>query len=104
MPQLAAWHRKYGKRGLVIIGNHAPEFRYEKELENVQKATRELGIQYAVCLDNDFKNWKAYRNRYWPTKYLVDKKGILRYFTIGEGNYPSTEIMIERLLAETPQS
>ena len=88
----------------MIIGNHAPEFRHERKLENVRREVKALGIHYPVCIDNDFVNWKAYRNRYWPTKYLVDKRGIIRYVRIGEGGYASTEAMIERLLGESPGS
>ena len=98
---MAAWHKKYAKRGLVIIANHAPEFSHERKLENVRRAVKKLGVEYPVCLDNDFANWKAYRNRYWPTRYLVDKKGVIRSFRIGEGDHAATEAMIERLLAES---
>ncbi|MFQ5912542.1 MAG: hypothetical protein ACE5JS_05120 [Nitrospinota bacterium] len=104
MPQLAAWHRKYGKRGLVIIGNHAPEFRHERRFENVRREVKELRIEYPVSIDNDFVNWKAYGNRYWPTKYVIDKKGLIRHVRIGEGGYAKTEAMIERLLADKYES
>jgi len=104
VPQLAAWHKKFGPRGLVIIGNHAPEFGYEKKLENVRRAVKELGVVYPVTIDNDFTNWKAYKNRYWPTKYVIDKGGVIQYVQIGEGDYANTERLIEKLLAERPGS
>lgn len=85
---------------MVVISNHAPEFAHEKSVENVKKAIKELNVPYPVVMDNDFVNWNVYRNRYWPTKYLIDKKGKVRFKTIGEGNYERTEAMIKQLLAE----
>ncbi len=69
-------------------------------MENVKKAIKRLNVPYPVVMDNDFVNWRAYHNRYWPTKYLIDKKGIVRFKTIGEGNHARTEEMINTLLAE----
>ena len=101
LPYLKIWHSKYADDGLVIIGVHAPEFEFEKNLENVRKAVADYGIGWAVALDNDFKTWKAYENRYWPAKYLIDKDGIVRYTHFGEGAYGETEIKIQELLIET---
>ena len=84
----------------MVIGNHAPEFAFEKSEENVRKSLTRLNVPFAVVMDNDFQNWNAYRNRYWPTKYLIDKKGVVRFKTIGEGNYERTEAVIKTLLAE----
>lgn len=100
LPTLRSWHERYRHRGLVIIGNHAPEFDFEKSRENVEAAIARLRVPYPVVMDNQFANWKAYRNRYWPTKYLIDKRGIVRFQTIGEGNHARTEAMILQLLAE----
>ena len=94
------YHSKYKDQGLVIIGNHFPEFSYEKELENVKKAVAQYGIEYAVAQDNDGATWRAYENRYWPTLYLIDKQGHIRYVHIGEGNYKETEKNIKALLTE----
>ena len=94
------YHSKYKDQGLVIIGNHFPEFSYEKELENVKKAVAQYGIEYAVAQDNDGATWRAYENRYWPTLYLIDKQGHIRYVHIGEGNYNETEENIKALLTE----
>lgn len=101
IPSLRDWHQKYSSEGLVIIGNHYPEFAYEEDLENLKNAVNELQISYAVVQDNDGENWRAYRNRYWPTLYLIDKKGHVRYVHIGEGAYDKTEIAIQELLAES---
>ncbi|GAB4415814.1 MAG: hypothetical protein Kow002_01190 [Anaerolineales bacterium] len=95
------WHNKYVDDGLIIIGNHYPEFSYEKELDNLQDAILRLDIPYAVAQDNDGATWRAYKNRYWPTLYLIDKRGHLRYKHIGEGKYAQTEQVIQALLAES---
>lgn len=102
IPQLRDWHTKYEKDGLTIVGVHSPEFFWEKSYERVVKATRELGVRYPVVQDNDFAIWRRFRNRYWPAAVLVDRKGVVRYTHIGEGDYAETEAMIRRLLAEAP--
>lgn len=94
------WDQKYRDQGLVIIGNHYPEFSYEENLANLQAAVAEHGIEYAVAQDNDGATWRAYKSRYWPTLYLIDKNGHLRYVHIGEGRYDETEAAIKSLLAE----
>ena len=95
------WHKVYQNQGLVIIGNHYPEFSHEKDLDNLKQAVNELRIEYPVAQDNDGTTWRAYNNQYWPTLYLIDKKGNLRYMHIGEGAYEETEAAIQTLLAET---
>jgi len=94
-------HSKYKDQGLVIIGNHYPEFSYERELDNVKDAVDRFGIEYAVAQDNEGKTWRAYKNHYWPTMYLIDKQGHIRYVHIGEGRYQETEQNVQALLAET---
>lgn len=100
IPSLREWHDRYADEGLVIIGNHYPEFAHEAKLENLKDAVQRLDIQYAVAQDNDGQTWNAYANRYWPTLYLIDKRGDLRYKHIGEGAYSETEAAIKALLAE----
>lgn len=78
-PYLNAWYDKYEKDGLVIIGVHAPEFAFEKTENNVREASQKANIRYPVALDNDFKTWNAYANRYWPAKYLIDQNGNIVY-------------------------
>lgn len=97
---MRGWHEQYAGQGLVIIGNHYPEFSYEEDLGNLEQAVADLGIPYAVVQDNDGLNWRAYQNRYWPTLYLIDKFGHLRYIHVGEGRYPETEQAIRALLDE----
>jgi len=101
MPALKEWHSKYKDDGLVIIGNHFPEFSYEADLENLKGAIARNNIQYAVAQDNDGTTWQAYKNHYWPALYLIDKQGHIRYVNIGEGRYKETEENIQALLEET---
>ena len=101
IPSLRDWHDKYRSQGLTIIGNHYPEFGYEEDLDNLRGAVNELGIEYPVAQDNEGYTWRAYKNRYWPTLYLIDKQGHIRYVHIGEGAYAETEEVIKALLSES---
>jgi alkyl hydroperoxide reductase subunit AhpC len=100
IPQLRGWYERYAAEGLGIVGVHSPEFFWEKPYEKVVEATKRLGVRYPVVQDNDFVIWKRWGVRAWPTTILVDRKGIVRYRHIGEGEYLETEAMIRRLLAE----
>ncbi|MGH8552925.1 MAG: redoxin domain-containing protein [Methylococcales bacterium] len=99
-PYVKEWHRTYADRGLVIIGVHSPEFKYEHDVEGVKRYLTEHDIRYAVPIDNDFSTWNRYGNRYWPAMYLIDKQGVIRSVRIGEGGYQETERVIQNLLAE----
>ena len=100
LPYVKSWHRKYAGDNFTVIGIHTPEFSSEKEFSNVQRQARNLGIEYPVVTDNEYKTWDAYDQQYWPVVYLIDKKGIIRYMHIGEGAYDETEHQIETLIAE----
>src|SRR5918995_6098215 len=100
LPYLVDWNQKYSDKGLVIVGIHAPEFEFEKNINNVKQAVTRFGIEYPVLLDNDHRTWDAFQNSYWPRKYLVDSEGFIRYDHIGEGGYVETENAIRNLLAE----
>jgi thiol-disulfide isomerase/thioredoxin len=100
IPSLREWYKKYKDQGFVVVGNHFPEFARERELNNLKEAIVQWEITYPVVQDNDGKIWSAYNNRYWPTLYLIDKNGHLRYTHIGEGSYQETEAAIQSLLAE----
>ena len=100
-PYLKKWHQKYAENGLVIVGVHSPEFEFERSLENVMAATIKHGLEYPVAQDNGFATWRAYTNRYWPAKYLIDKNGYIRYTHFGEGAYSETEQKIVELLTES---
>jgi len=103
LPYLKDWHDKYADDGMVIIGVHTPEFKFEKEIANVEAAVKGFGVMYPVAMDNDYRTWNAYGNRWWPHKYLIDKNGKVRYDHIGEGGYAETESQIVRLLKEINQ-
>lgn len=100
LPYLNVWHEKYGDHGLTIVGVHTPDFAFEKEQPNVAAAIKKYGVQYPVVQDNDYGTWRAYGNRYWPRKYLIDIDGFIVYDHIGEGAYPETEAKIQELLVE----
>jgi thiol-disulfide isomerase/thioredoxin len=99
LPFLRRMHDRY-KPDFTVVGVHSPEFAFERSVQNVERAVRERGLEYPVGLDNDFAAWNAYGNRYWPTMYLIDRAGQIRYTQIGEGNYGCTETAIRTLLAE----
>ncbi len=100
IPYVRAWAEKYKDQGLVVIGVHAPEFAFEKNLDNVKKAIADFKIGYPVAIDNDYRIWRAFENNYWPAHYLIDAKGQVRYQHFGEGNYRQTEQAIQDLLRE----
>jgi thiol-disulfide isomerase/thioredoxin len=99
-PSIEGWNQKYSRQGLVVIGNHYPEFSYEADLGHLKQSVSDLGITYAVAQDNQGDTWKAYNNAYWPTIYLIDKRGHIRYVHIGEGAYDVTEKAIQDLFTE----
>jgi cytochrome c biogenesis protein CcdA/thiol-disulfide isomerase/thioredoxin len=100
IPYVRAWAEKYKDEGLVVIGVHAPEFAFEKDLRNVKRAVSDLAIAYPVAVDNDYAVWRAFNNRYWPAHYFIDAKGNIRHHHFGEGNYEQSERVIQKLLAE----
>ena len=100
-PYVKEWHAQYSDQGLVVIAIHSPEFNYERSTDRVKEYINEHKIPYAVPIDNDFETWRKYRNRFWPTLYLIDKQGIIQYVKIGEGGYEETNRQIQRLLAKT---
>ena len=99
-PYINAWYDKYHDKGLEIIGVHTPEFDFEKNRNNVASAVKKFGIKYPVVQDNDYSTWIAYRNQYWPRKYLIDIDGFIAFDQIGEGGYADMEKKIQELLAE----
>jgi cytochrome c biogenesis protein CcdA/thiol-disulfide isomerase/thioredoxin len=100
LPYVKAWAEKYRDQGLVVIGVHAPEFAFERNVGNVTKAMKDLGINYPVAIDNDFKIWRAFNNEYWPAHYFADAQGRIRYHHFGEGEYAESERVIQQLLRE----
>ncbi|MGY2217184.1 MULTISPECIES: cytochrome c biogenesis protein DipZ [unclassified Pseudomonas] len=100
LPYVKAWAEKYRDQGLVVIGVHAPEFAFERDVNNVTKAMKDLGITYPVAIDNNYKIWRAFNNQYWPAHYFADAKGQIRYHHFGEGDYAESERVIQQLLRE----
>ncbi len=100
LPYVQAWHERYRDTGLTVIGVHTPEFTFAQYESNVERGIREFGLTYPIVIDSNRELWKAFANRYWPTKYLLDKDGYLRYGHFGEGAYLETEQVIQELLRE----
>jgi len=100
LPYVKAWSQKYRDMGLVVIGVHAPEFAFERNIDNVKKATHDLGVDYPVAIDNNYAIWRAFGNQYWPAHYFVDAQGRVRHHHFGEGEYEQSEKVIQQLLVE----
>jgi thiol-disulfide isomerase/thioredoxin len=100
LPYVRAWAEKYKDRGLVVIGVHAPEFAFEKNIDNVRRAAKAMRVDYPIAIDNDYAIWRAFKNEYWPALYFVDAQGRIRHHHFGEGEYEQSEMIIQRLLAE----
>ena len=101
LPHVTAWYEKYKDSNFVIVGVHTPEFAFEKKTENVVNAIKQFKIHYPVAQDNDYKTWRAYKNRYWPAKYLIDSSGRIRKTHFGEGEYEEMEGAIRQLIEES---
>ena len=104
LPYVRAWSEKYRNHGLLVIGIHAPEFSFEKNINNVRWAVKELRVDYPVAVDNEHVIWRAFSNQYWPALYFVDAQGRIRHYHFGEGAYPQSEMVIQRLLMEAGAS
>ena len=100
LPHVREWAERYRDHGLVVIGVHAPEFAFERNLGNVQRAVKDLKVTYPVAIDNDFSIWRGFNNRYWPAHYFIDAQGRIRAHHFGEGNYAQSEQTIRKLLRE----
>ncbi|MDX6664549.1 MAG: hypothetical protein QOG68_755, partial [Solirubrobacteraceae bacterium] len=100
LPYLKAWYAKYHAAGLEIVGVHSPEFSFEKDAGNVERAIRSDGLTYPVVQDNNLDTWQAWGNNAWPAEYLIDASGKVRHVAIGEGDYGASENAIRSLLAE----
>jgi thiol-disulfide isomerase/thioredoxin len=100
LPHVRAWAEKYKDRGLVVIGVHSPEFAFEKNIDNVRQAAKDMRIDYPIAVDSDHAIWRAFKNEYWPALYFVDARGHIRHHVFGEGEYDKSEFVIQQLLAE----
>jgi peptide-methionine (R)-S-oxide reductase len=104
LPFLKRWHERYSDKGLTIIGVHSPEFDAEKKIENLRREVASLGIRYPVVTDNNYETWRTYKVEAWPTAFLLDKSGHIRWSHVGEGAYDEAESTIQKLLAENDKS
>jgi cytochrome c biogenesis protein CcdA/thiol-disulfide isomerase/thioredoxin len=104
IPYVRAWAEKYKDQGLVVIGVHAPEFAFEKNIDNVRQAAKDLKLGYPIAIDNDYAIWRAFDNQYWPAHYFIDAQGRIRHHHFGEGEYDQSEKIIQQLLAEAGQA
>ena len=104
LPYVEAWAKNYQDKGLVVIGVHAPEFAFEKDIGNVRKAVADLKVDYPVAIDNNYAIWRAFKNEYWPAHYFIDAQGRIRHHHFGEGEYDKSEQVIQQLLAEAGQA
>jgi len=100
LPYIKAWAEKYRDQGLVVIGVHSPEFAFERDISNVSKEAKKLGVTYPIAIDNNFSIWQAFNNQYWPAHYFIDANGHIRYMHFGEGNYAESERVIQELLRQ----
>jgi thiol-disulfide isomerase/thioredoxin len=100
VPYVRAWDQKYRDQGLVVIGVHAPEFEFERQLANARWGAENFGVDYPVAVDNDFAIWRAFGNQYWPALFLIDGRGRIRYRHFGEGEYEQSERAIQKLVVE----
>ena len=99
-PYVRAWTRKYGDKGLVVIGVHTPEFPFEGDIDNVRKQAKALGVDYPIAVDSNYGIWRAFDNNYWPALYFADASGRIRAHHFGEGAYEMSEMIIQQLLAD----
>ena len=100
LPYIRAWAERYEDHGLVMVGVHTPEFSFEKDLENVREALKQMRVTYPVAVDSDHAIWESFANQYWPALYFVDAEGRIRHHRFGEGDYDRSEIVIQQLLTE----
>jgi thiol-disulfide isomerase/thioredoxin len=100
LPYIRAWHEQYRDHGLVVVGAHAPEFSFEKDIGNVRRAVTDMKIGYPVAADSEHVIWRAFRNQFWPALYFIDAQGRVRHRQFGEGAYEQSEMVIQMLLAE----
>lgn len=100
LPFVKRWDDRYREKGLTVIGVHSPELDNERKVENLRREVTSLGIRYPVVTDNDYQTWQAYNVEAWPTTFLLDKQGRIRWMHVGEGDYDEAERMIQKLLAE----
>jgi thiol-disulfide isomerase/thioredoxin len=104
LPYVRAWSEKYKDQGLAVIGVHSPEFEFERDFVNVERAVKDVGVDHTVAIDSDHAIWRAFMNQYWPARYFIDAQGRIRHYQFGEGEYEYAEAIIRQLLTEAGSS
>ena len=94
------WAEKYEAQGLVVVGVHTPEFPFERDVDNVLQAAKDLRVEYPIALDSNYGVWQAFSNQYWPAVYIADAEGRIRHHQFGEGGYAECERTIQQLLRD----
>jgi thiol-disulfide isomerase/thioredoxin len=100
LPYVRAWAEKYKGQGLVVVGVHTPEFAFERDVDNVRRAARDMRVDFPIAIDSDYAIWSAFDNHYWPALYFVDAQGHIRHHQFGEGEYEQSEMILQQLLEE----
>jgi len=100
LPYVRAWSEKYGAHGLTLVGAHTPEFDFERDVDNIVEAARDMRVTWPIAVDSNYGVWRTFANHFWPALYLADAEGRIRYTHFGEGEYAMTEMSIQALLAD----
>jgi thiol-disulfide isomerase/thioredoxin len=100
LPYVRAWHQRYTDQGLTVVGVHTPEFEFERDVDNVRRAARDLGVDYPIAIDSVYAIWTAFENHYWPALYFIGANGHLRGHHFGEGDFERSERTLQGLLTE----
>ena len=105
IPWLTRINQIYANKGVQLIGVHTPEFEHERVRANVEKKVKEYGIDHPVMIDNNYSYWNALNNQFWPTYYLIDRRGDIRAVYFGEmhtghARARAVEVKIDELLRE----
>jgi hypothetical protein len=104
LPYLKAWHERYSRHGLQVIGVHSPGYSFGRDRDVVARAVDRLAVPYSVALDPELVVWREYGNRGWPGRYLFDRRSRLTLLHYGEGEYEETELAIQDALRELDSS
>ena len=99
IPRIEGLYDKYGSQGLVVIGVHTPRADYEKDVSRLRESVTKMGIKYPVVVDNKQKIWRDYLCDLWPTQFVIDRTGIVRFSRGGGGRYDDMEKVVKELLA-----
>jgi thiol-disulfide isomerase/thioredoxin len=97
IPIYNRWQTQFASQDVAIIGVHTPELAHEKAVANVRREIQKLNIKWPVLIDGDYANWNRWKQEYWPTVYLIDKHGKVRYQWIGEMGEAGEKQMTRRI-------